>query len=91
MLSSISNATQPQPVVQTTAVSSQKSTQTKSQPAATSSTADTVQLSGTAQAMLAALQEAKETPAQTAREASGGDRQAQRLLGKEAAGKLHAK
>ena len=46
-------------------------------PAAT----DTVQISNAARA----LQEAIETPSQTAREASRGDRQAQRLLAKEAA------
>jgi hypothetical protein len=61
----------------------------KSQPAA--DTQDTVQLSSTAQAQLstikAALQEAAETPAQTAKEAQSGDLQAQRLLSKEAAGK----
>jgi hypothetical protein len=78
-------------VAQTTAVSSQKSSQAKSQPAPASSTPDTVQLSNAAQAALAALQETKETPAQTAREASGGDRQAQRLLAKQAAAKVHAK
>jgi hypothetical protein len=36
---------------------------------------------------LAALQEATETPAQTAQEAAGGDIQAQRLLATEAAAK----
>lgn len=46
-------------------------------PAAT----DTVQISNAARA----LQEAVETPSQTAKEASRGDRQAQRLLAKEAA------
>jgi hypothetical protein len=42
---------------------------------------DTVQLSATAKA----VQETLETSAQTAREAAGGDNQAQRLLAKEAA------
>jgi hypothetical protein len=37
--------------------------------------------------MLAAMQEATETPAQTAQEASHGDVQAQQLLAKEAAAK----
>jgi len=37
--------------------------------------------------MLAALQEARETPAQTAKEAGLGDLQAKRLLAKEAAAK----
>jgi hypothetical protein len=43
---------------------------------------DTVQLSSAAQS---ALQEATETPAQTAKEAAGGDLQAQRLLAQEQA------
>jgi hypothetical protein len=42
---------------------------------------DTVQISNAARA----LQETIETPAQTAKEASRGDRQAQRLLAKEGA------
>jgi hypothetical protein len=42
----------------------------------------TVQISNAARQM---LQETTETPAQTAKEAAGGDRQAQRLLAKEAA------
>jgi hypothetical protein len=45
------------------------------------------QLSKAAQATLAALEEATETPAQTAKEAGSGDLQAQRLLAKEAAKK----
>ena len=45
---------------------------------------DTVQLSSAAQA---ALQEALETPAQTAKEAGGGDLQAKRLVAKQAAAK----
>lgn len=59
----------------------------KSQPSA--GTQDTVHLSGAAQsklsAMKAAVQEASETPAQTAQEAQSGDLQAQRLLSREAA------
>ena len=43
--------------------------------------ADTVQLSAAA---LAALQEARETPAQTAKEAGHGDLQAKHLLAKQA-------
>lgn len=43
---------------------------------------DTVQISNLAQQ---ALKEAVENPAQTAREAAGGDAQAKRLLAKEAA------
>ena len=50
---------------------------------------DTVHLSSTAQAKLsamkAAVQEAAETPAQTAKEAQSGDLQASRLLAKVAA------
>jgi len=91
MLSAISNATPPQPIAQSTAVSSPKSARSKSQPAATSATTDTVQLSSAVQAALAALQEVKETPAQTAQEASRGDRQAQRLLTKESAAKVPVK
>jgi|GEM_PF-1985973 hypothetical protein len=49
---------------------------------------DTVQLSSAAQA---ALQEALETPAQTAKEAGTGDAQAERLLAKETAAKAEAK
>jgi hypothetical protein len=41
--------------------------------------------------MLAALQESRETPAQTSKEASQGDRQAQRLLASRAAAKPSAK
>jgi hypothetical protein len=91
MTSPVSNVNQSQPVYQSTATSSQKPAQPKSQPAAGSSTPDTVQLSSTAQAALAAAQEAKETPAQTAREASGGDRQAQRLLARENAARVSMK
>lgn len=47
---------------------------------------DTVQLSNAAQA---ALREALETPAQTAKEAGAGDIQAKRLLAKEAAAKAN--
>lgn len=79
---SITGATQTHPVAQST-VSNRKATPSKSQSAATASE-DTVQLSSLAQA---ALQEASETPTQTAKEANGGDAQAQRLLAKEAAKK----
>jgi hypothetical protein len=40
--------------------------------------------------MLAALQEARETSAQTAKEAGSGDMQAQRLLARQAAAKANA-
>lgn len=91
MLGAISNATPPQPVAQTAAIWNHKPAQPKSPAAATSGTPDTVQLSDTAQAILAALTEAKETPAQTAKEARGGDGQAQRLLAREAGAKVSAK
>jgi len=85
MVSAISNATQTQPVAQSTGTSTQKPT-TQPKPQSATST-DSVQLSQAAQAMLAALQEARETPAQTAKEAGLGDLQAKRLLAKEAAAK----
>jgi hypothetical protein len=54
-----------------------------SQPQSTTrTTTDTVQISSAAQA---ALKEVTETPAQTAQEARNGDRQALRLLAREAA------
>jgi len=75
------------------AVSTQSAVQPKAatkQPASQSASAkvqpapvDTVQISAAAQA----LKEAIENPAQTAREAAGGDIQAKRLLAKEAADK----
>ena len=73
------SATQTRPVAKP-ATSSPKTTQ--AQPASKASIpTDTVKISTAAQA----LQEAKETPAQTAKEAQGGDHQAQRLLAKDAA------
>jgi hypothetical protein len=56
----------------------------KAQPA--TAAVDTVQISAAAQV----LQEATETPAQTTKEASSGDHQAQRLLAREAAEKASA-
>ena len=88
MVSAISNATQTQPVAQSMGASTQKPTQSKPQSATST---DSVQLSQAAQAMLAALQEARENPAQTAQEARLGDLQAQRLLAKEAAAKSAAR
>ena len=88
MVSAVSNATQTQPLSQSTGTSTQKPPQ--SEPQSATST-DSVQLSKTAQAMLAALQEARETPVQTAKEASHGDLQARRLLANEAAAKSIAK
>lgn len=78
-MNALGQASQSPPPVQ------QKSTQSKpQQPAKT----DTVHISNAA---LAAVQEATETNAQTANEASHGDSQAQRLLAKQAAAKLAAK
>jgi hypothetical protein len=51
---------------------------------------DTVILSKVAQAAVAALKEATETPAQTAKEAVSGDLQAKRLLVKETAARQAA-
>ncbi len=72
-------ATQAQPAAKAAAPSPKPA---PSQAPSTSPTVtDTVQISNAARA----LQEAIETPAQTAKEASRGDHQAQRLLAKEAA------
>ncbi len=79
MIDPVSNVTQTQP-----AASTQKPAQSK--PKSTTGT-DSVQLSQASQAALAALKETTETAAQTATEAGHGDRQAQRLLAKEAAAK----
>jgi hypothetical protein len=78
MANPVSNVThvQAQPAVNATPVR-QPAAQPKPQPPAT----DTVQISAAAQT----LQEATETGAQTAREASAGDVQAQRLLAKHVA------
>ena len=83
MASSISSVTQA-PAVPSPAASKQKPAQSAQPPAASS---DSVQLSPAAQARIAALQEARETSAQTAKEAAGGDPQAQRLSAREAAAK----
>ncbi len=84
MVNTISNATKTQPVSPPTGTSTQKQAPSKPQ---SSTGTDSVQLSHAAQAALAALQEARETPSQTAKEAGHGDLQAQRLLVKEAATK----
>ena len=88
MVHNVSNATQTQPVAPPTGTSAQKSTQksTQSKPAPVAGN-DSVQLSQAAQAALAALQEARETPAQTSKEAGNGDLQARKLLATEAAAK----
>lgn len=85
MTTAVTSTTQTQPVVQSAPVN-QESTQAKPKPAAQAQ--DTVQISSAAQA---ALQEATETAAQTAKEARSGDRQAQKLLAKEAAAAKAAK
>ena len=78
MISPIGRAASPQPTEPThPAATSKKESQTKP----SSSGADTVQLSSIASG---ALQEATETPAQTAHEAAMGDSQARRLLAREA-------
>jgi hypothetical protein len=79
MINPVSNATQGQPPVQSTA--SQQAAAPKPQPAPAPQPAATVHISAAAQA----LQEAIETPAQTLKEANTGDLQAKRLLAREAA------
>ena len=83
MINPVSSSTpaQAQTAVQSTAAR-QPASVSKSQLAVTSQPAatDTVKISAAAQA----LQEATETPAQTAKEAGTGDAQAKRLLAKEA-------
>ncbi len=88
MVTSITNAIQTDPranAIQTPPVpkavtADSKGAQPLPQPPIRPNT-DTVQISSAA----LALQEAIETPTQTAKEASAGDHQAQRLLAKEAA------
>jgi len=85
MINHISNVTPPPAVAPTTKESTQK-------PARKPATGgDAVKLSSTAQAIAAVLQETRETSAQTAKEAQGGDLQAGRLLAREAAAKLHGR
>jgi hypothetical protein len=73
MVGAVSNVTQPQPVAQSTGSSAHKPTQSKPQSATSE---DSVQLSSTAQAMLASMQNAKQAPAQAPKQASGGEHQA---------------
>lgn len=80
MLSPLTSTTQTPPVAQP-AVSAHSSTPPKPEASGSGKT-DAVQLSSAAQA---ALKEASETPAQTAKEANGGDMVAKRLLAKEQA------
>jgi hypothetical protein len=90
MLNAVSN-TAPVSSVAPQPSSSQKAAKPKSESPTTTTNTDTVQLSSAAQAALAAVKEAQETPAQTAKEANGGDPQARRLLAREAAAKAVAK
>jgi hypothetical protein len=69
-----------QPVEQSAAQRTAQPTSPEAKPQPNS--ADTVQVSNAAKAM---LQESMETPAQTAKEAGAGDHQATRLLAREAA------
>jgi hypothetical protein len=87
MVGSIANSAPTQPVAQSTATSAPKPVQAKPQSTAGG---DSVQLSAAAQALLDAMQEATETPFLTAKEASQGDLQAQRLLARQAAAKSAA-
>jgi len=91
MLSPISSnapatATADQPAVasQITAAPAPASSQASSQTTQSAPAVDTVKISSAAQQ---ALQEARETPAQTTKEASQGDLQAKHLLAKLAAEK----
>ncbi len=87
MPTAVSSVANSQPVAPTDS-STQKQPQPKPQSQTTTRSTDTLQLSSAAQAALAAIKETQETPAQTAKEASGGDPQARRLLAKESASKV---
>ena len=82
MVSSVTAAPQAQPMAQSAPVNPEP-VDVKPKAVAT----DTVHVSAAAKAKAAALQEATETPAQTAKEAQRGDKQAQILLAKEKAEK----
>lgn len=86
MLNPISSGTQAQATAQSAA---ERPTTPQPKPQPVAAVKDTVQLSAAAKAIQATFQEAIETPAQTAKEAAGGDRQAKRLLAKEAAAKAN--
>jgi len=83
----ISNVTHAPPAAQTKSAPPKTPSQPARQPAAT----DSVQVSKTAQAAAAILQEARETTTQTSQEAAHGDLQAKRLAAKEAAARPAAK
>lgn len=88
MISGISDATRTPAVAHYTTMSTQMPTQLPAQSKLLFATsADSVQLSKAAQAGPSAVQETAESPAQTAKEASNGDLQAQRLQAREAAAK----
>jgi hypothetical protein len=77
MVSSVTGAPQAQPAAQSAPVNPK---QIHVKPRATAT--DTVHVSAAAKVKAAALQEATETPVQTAKEAQRGDKQAQLLLAK---------
>lgn len=77
MISSVSSSSQNQPAAQSTQVNTNHK-----HSASQSAKNDTVTISNAA---LAALEEATESQAETVKEAMNGDREAQRLLAKEAA------
>jgi hypothetical protein len=83
MISAVTTALPIQPTT-TDAAQAKPTAQKPAQSQAANTPADTVQISNAAQV---ALKETLETSAQTAKEAAGGDHQAQRLLAKEAAQK----
>jgi hypothetical protein len=80
MISPVSSATHAQPQA---AVQPQQTRQPAQASAPKAAVTDTVQISNAAKV----LQEATETPAQTAKEAASGDRQAKALLARETARK----
>lgn len=86
MLSPIASALHTHPA---TAAPTRGEKSPEAKPRAATDTQDTVHLSSAAQAKLSPIkalaQEVAETSAQTAKEARSGDRQAQRLLAREAA------
>jgi hypothetical protein len=88
MINPMTNVTQAQPVAHPTTTSTKKPNQSRPESVAGK---DSVKLSKAAQAVAAALQEATETPAQTAKEAGTGDLQARRVLAREAAVKSATK
>ena len=82
MISAIANSAQANPTTAAQAQPAAKAAAPSRTPSPSPVVADTVQISNAAKAL---MQEAIETPAQTAKEAGRGDRQAQRLLAKEEA------